>query len=214
MNSIVETIRENKIIAIIRDISNEKIIDTCEALYLGGIKCIEVTFNQSSSTGNEDTYNAIKEITEKFGEKICVGAGTVMTEDQVELAIQAGAKYIVSPNFNKGIVAKSIELGAVSIPGVVTPTEIAEAYKAGASFVKIFPVGNFGVGYLKAIKSPLSHIPMLAVGGIDLGNVGDYMASGIDGVGIGSSLVHKTIINEGRFDELTELAKKIIKRAQ
>lgn len=210
---IMQCVKENKIIAIVRGIDNDKILDTCRALYKGGVSMIEVTFNQSSATGNEDTFNAIKLISDNLDE-IVVGAGTVMTVEQVELAVKAGAKYIISPNFDKKVVRRTKELGAVSMPGVITPTEIANAYEAGADFVKVFPAGNFGTGYIKSIKAPIGHIPMLAVGGIDADNIEVYMNTGIDGVGVGSSLVNKNLINAGKYDALTELAKNFVSKVK
>ncbi|WP_073340633.1 bifunctional 4-hydroxy-2-oxoglutarate aldolase/2-dehydro-3-deoxy-phosphogluconate aldolase [Clostridium grantii] len=213
--TIIERIKKDKIIAIIRGVQQEQIVDTCKALYAGGISMIEVTFNQSSLTGNEDTYNAVKSISDTLGNDICVGAGTVMTIEQVELAVKAGAKYIISPNFDCEVVAKSIELGVVPLPGVLTPTEIVEAYKAGAPAVKIFPIGKMGgVDYIEDIKAPISHIPLIAVGGVDLSNIGDYIKAGAIGVGLASNLVDKELINEGKFDELTELAKKFVRNAK
>ncbi len=211
MNDIIQTIKDHKIVAIVRGIDSDKILDTCRALYEGGIVLIEVTFNQSSATGNEDTAKAIKLISDNLPE-VCVGAGTVMTVEQTELAIDAGAKYIISPNFDRDIVKRTIDLKAISMPGVLTPTEITEAYKAGASFAKVFPAGTLGLGYLKAIMAPINHIPMLAVGGVDVDNIADFMAIGLTGVGVGSSLVNRTLINEGRFDELTELAREFVRR--
>ncbi|MCJ7689386.1 MAG: bifunctional 4-hydroxy-2-oxoglutarate aldolase/2-dehydro-3-deoxy-phosphogluconate aldolase, partial [Clostridiaceae bacterium] len=208
--TLIERINKYKLIAIVRGIDQDKIIDTCNALYAGGISMIEVTFNQTSETGNEDTYNAIKQISSVMGSKISVGAGTVMTVEQVELAVKAGAEYIISPNFDKEVVARTIELGAASIPGVMTPTEIVNAYNAGAVAVKIFPIVSLGIEYIKAIKSPISHIPILAVGGVDLDNVGNYIRAGVIGVGIGSCLVDKKLINKGKFNEITELAKKFV----
>lgn len=206
---IMQLVKEKKIIAIVRGIDKERILDTCRALNAGGISMIEVTFDQSKATGNQDTYEAIKLISDNLAE-ITVGAGTVMTVEQTELAVRAGARYIISPNFDDKVVRRTKELGAVPMPGVLTPTEIADAYAAGADFVKVFPAGSFGTGYIKSIKSPISHIPMLAVGGIGIDNVAEYMATGIDGVGIGSSLVNKTLINEGRYEELTALAKAYV----
>lgn len=209
MNDTVQVIKDNKIIAIVRGVDQDKILDTCKALYKGGIVLIEVTFNQSSPTGNEDTANAIKLIAEHLP-KVCVGAGTVMTVEQVELAVEAGAQYIISPNFDQDVVKRTIELNAISMPGVLTPTEITNAYKAGASFAKVFPSGTLGLDYLKAIKAPINHIPMLAVGGVDVNNIADFMSIGLTGVGVGSSLVNRTLINSNRFDELTELAKEFV----
>ena len=208
--TIIEKVKNEKIIAIIRGISQDKILDTCKALYAGGVSMMEVTFNQSSPTGNEDTCNSIKAITEELGNEICVGAGTVMTVEQVELAVKAGAKYIISPNFDKAVVAKTVELGAAPMPGVLSPSEIVDAYNAGAVAAKVFPAGVLGLEYIKAIKAPVSHIPMIAVGGVDLDNVSDYMKAGCIGVGLGSSLVSNKLINEGNFAGLTELAKKFV----
>ncbi|MCG8482651.1 MAG: 2-dehydro-3-deoxyphosphogluconate aldolase, partial [Clostridia bacterium] len=99
MNEVILRIKQERIIAIVRNIQADKIIDTCKALVAGGITCIEVTFNQSSATGEADTINAIKNINDTIGDKVCLGAGTVMTEKQVQLAVEAGVKYIISPNY-------------------------------------------------------------------------------------------------------------------
>ncbi|MCF8018950.1 MAG: bifunctional 4-hydroxy-2-oxoglutarate aldolase/2-dehydro-3-deoxy-phosphogluconate aldolase [Vallitaleaceae bacterium] len=210
--TIIERVKKEKIIAIVRGINKERVLDTCKALYAGGISMIEVTFNQSSPTGNKDTYEAIKLISESLGDKICVGAGTVMTMEQLELAVKAGAKYIISPNYDKAIVARTVELGAASMPGVLTPSEIVDAYNTGAIAAKIFPIGTLGIDYLKAIKTPISHIPMIAVGGVDLDNLAEYINAGAVGVGIGSCLVNKKLIDAGKYDELTELAKKFVEQ--
>jgi 2-dehydro-3-deoxyphosphogluconate aldolase/(4S)-4-hydroxy-2-oxoglutarate aldolase len=211
--TILERIKKEKIIAIIRGISNERIIDTCEALVAGGVTMIEVTFNQSSPTGNDDTFHAIKMISDNLGESACVGAGTVMTIEQVELAVKAGAKYIISPNYDKEIMAKTIEMGVASMPGVMTPSEIVNAYKDGAVAAKLFPSGNLGLEYIKAIKAPISHIPIVAVGGVDVDNVNEFMKIGCIGVGVASTLVNKGLINEGKYDALTELAKRFVTNA-
>lgn len=208
--TVMERVEKEKIIAIVRGIDKDRILDACRAMLAGGVSMIEVTFNQSSPTGNTDTFNAIKNIAENLPE-ICVGAGTVMTEEQVELAVKAGAKYIISPNYDKEVVAKTLELGVVSMPGVLTPSEAASAYKQGASVAKMFPAGVIGLDYIKACKAPLSHIPMMAVGGVDVNNVGDFIAAGCVGVGVGSSLVNKTLINAGKYDELTALAAAFVK---
>ncbi|MCG8482530.1 MAG: bifunctional 4-hydroxy-2-oxoglutarate aldolase/2-dehydro-3-deoxy-phosphogluconate aldolase [Clostridia bacterium] len=213
MEAVKQRILDSKIIAIVRGIDSDKILPTCKALYEGGVDCIEVTFNQSSETCIDDTARAIKNIADNMPE-ICVGAGTVMTVEQTEAAVKAGAKYIISPNFDEEVVKKTLELGVLSIPGVLTPTEITNAYQKGAAFAKVFPAGNFGLGYIKAIRSPVSHIPMLAVGGVDADNVKDFMAAGIQGVGVGSSLVNKKLINEGRFDEITALAKRFVENVK
>lgn len=208
MSVIVDSIKKHKIIAIVRNLKPGDILVASKALYNGGIRLMEVTFNQSSATGEQDTEQSIRIINEYFGDKVDVGAGTVMTVKQVEIAIKAGAKYIISPNTNLDVMKKTIEMGAISIPGAFTPSEIIKAYENGAGFVKIFPAGALGTDYIKAIRSPISHIPLLAVGGVNDDNLKDYMACSISGVGIGSSLVSKRLIEEGKFEELAYLAKR------
>lgn len=207
MKNLSDEIKENKIIAIIRGVKPEDIAETAKALYDGGIRLMEVTFNQSSKNGEQDTYESIKAICENF-QDVYVGAGTVMTEKQVEIAHKAGAKYIISPNINLKVINKSLEFNMISLPGAFSPTEIVNAYEAGAEFVKIFPAGDLGLSYIKAIRSPISHIPLLAVGGVNHNNIKDYLSTGIDGVGVGSCLVNTKLIEEGKFDELTKLALK------
>ena len=203
-----EIINANKVIAIMRGVAKEKAADAARALYEGGIKLVEVTFNQSSPTCIEDTADSIKSILDAMGDKMCVGAGTVMTVDQVRAAVDAGAKYIISPNTDREVIEETKKLGAISLPGAFTPSEAVSAYKMGADYVKLFPAGLLGIPYIKAIKAPISHIPLMAVGGIDADNLGDFLATGINGVGVGSSLVNLKLINAGKWDELTELAKK------
>jgi len=208
MEATLQKIKENKLVAILRDVEPVKILRTCKALHDGGIECIEVTFNQLSENGILETVNAIKQICENTN--ICVGAGTVMTVEQVVLAVKAGAKYIISPNFDEDVVKKTVELGAVSIPGVLTPSEIVSSYKIGASFVKLFPGGLLGPQYIKAVRAPISHIPIMVVGGVGLENIREFLHCGVAGFGIGSSLVNKKLIIDNRFDELKKLAEQFI----
>ena len=204
----IELILKNKIIAIMRNVEIKKVVQTAEALYNGGIRLIEVTFNQKSPTGIEDAITSVGMIAANFGDSICVGAGTVITMKQLSAANESEVQYIISPNASSEIIKKTVEYGMVSIPGVMTPTEIINAHNDGAHFVKIFPAANLGVGYIKAISSPINFIPMLAVGGINDKNCSEYLNTGIAGVGVGGDLVNLKLIKEDKFDEITLLAKK------
>jgi len=205
----LEQIKKEKIIAIVRGISSDKMLDLAMAFRKGGIKCMEVTFDQSSKAGIEETLKSIRLLAENGGD-LCVGAGTVMTVEQVRMAFEAGAKYIISPNVDERVIKETKKLGMVSIPGALTATEAAFAYECGADIVKIFPGGLLGEAYIKALKGPLSHIPLTAVGNINQKNCADFIKAGCAGVGVGGSLVSKTLINEGRFDERTAIAKEYI----
>ena len=204
----IELIQKNKIIAIMRNVEIKKIVKTAEALYNGGIRLIEVTFNQHSATGPEDAIASIRMIAENFGDSICVGAGTVINLEQLSLANDAGVKYIISPNVSTEVIKKTGDYGMVSIPGAMTPTEIISAYNDGADFVKIFPAGNLGVNYIKAISSPINYIPLIAVGGINDKNCSEFFNNGVVGIGVGGDLVNLKLIQENMFDEITILAKK------
>ena len=204
---IVDLIKKEKIITIIRGVDKEHIVPLCEALYNGGIRLAEITFDPTGRTPPAQTAEMISLIAEKFSGKLHVGAGTVLNIDVAQTAHKAGAEYLISPNVDIEVIKFCSENGIAAIPGAMTPTEIVNAYNAGADFVKVFPVDSLGVSYLKAVKAPLSHIPMLAVGGVDADNITDYMSTGVSGVGIGSKLVNPKYIKSGKYDEITAVAK-------
>ncbi len=208
MNAVIEKILEHKIIAIVRGVEEKHIVDLANALCEGGVKLIEVTFNQNDKDCITKTPALIKRIIDELGDKVCVGAGTVVTVEQCEAAIKAGAKYLISPNTDEKIIRRTKELGGISIPGALTPSEAVNAYSYGADFVKLFPAGDFGTGYIKSVCAPLNHIPFLAVGGVTEDNVSDFIKAGVKGVGVGSNLVNTKLINCGEFDKITEIAKK------
>lgn len=201
----IEKIREKKLIAITRGVAPERIEKTAQALSEGGIGLMEITFDQR--TDGADTVKSIALLRERFEGKIYPGAGTVMTAEQVRLAAEAGAQYIISPNTDRAVIEETKRLGLVSIPGAFTPTEIAAAYQMGADFVKIFPVASLGAAYIKAVTAPLAHIPVLAVGGVTPANLKEFFKAGAVGCGIGSNLVNASKIAAGDYASVTEAAK-------
>lgn len=212
-NQIIQRVLDKKIVVIVRGVYGEDCLKLAEALCEGGIELMEVTFDQSSAENRQKTVDTIRLINEKLGDKVVMGAGTVTTLEMLDAAYQAGAKFIVSPDMNPQVIAKTAELGLVSMPGAMTPTEILTAYRAGADFVKIFPVANLGAAYVKAVRGPLNQIPLLAVGGVNEKNVGDFIKAGAVGAGVGGNLVNKDWIAAGEFDKITALAKEFIKNA-
>ena len=173
----------------------------------GGIKLVEVTFDQTGKISDKETASNIRAVKEHFDGKIRVGAGTVMTEEQVELAYQAGAEYIISPDSYEPVIRKTRELGMVSMPGALTPTEAANAHRWGADFVKLFPNSEMKISYLKALMAPLSHIKFLAVGGVNLENFKDFISAGAKGVGMATNIADRKAILAGDYDKITSLAK-------
>lgn len=208
--AVLDKILAGKIIAIVRGIPSSQIVGLATALEKGGVNCIEVTFDQSSEEKAKDTLAAIRAIKEALGERVCVGAGTVMTPEQVRQAVEAGAEYMISPNVDEEVIRETKRLDKVSIPGAMSPTEAAFAYKCGADIVKMFPAGILGASYIKAVKAPLKHIPLTAVGNVNVENCAQFLAAGAVGVGVGGSLVSAKLVEEGRFDEITATAKAYV----
>lgn len=211
-NQVINRILEEKIVVIVRGIASDKIIPLAEAMYEGGIRALEITYNASNMDENAEVAGNIKKLVDHFGARMIIGAGTVLTTKQVELTKAAGGTFIISPNAKEEIIRKTCELGMVSIPGALTPTECVDAYDAGADFVKLFPITNLGSSYVKAMKAPLSHIRFLGVGGIDENNMEEYLKAGVCGFGIGSNIVNKKLIETGDFKAITELARVFTSR--
>ena len=205
----INLVLESRIVAIVRGL-DDGYVPLAQAMYDGGIRAIEVTFNQKDPSQWVKTTNGIRQIKEAMGEKMLVGAGTVTSVELAELAYEAGAQFIVSPDINEEVIRRTKELGMLSMPGALTPTEVLSAYKAGADFVKVFPAGPLGSSYVKAIKAPLSHIKFLAVGGIDETNMQEYLDAGVSGFGIGSNITNKKMIDNNDWAGLTALAKKYV----
>ncbi len=207
---VIETIEKEKIIVIVRGVEKEKLLPLVDAMHKGGIRLLEITFDATGNVSDDQTAEYIKMLTEEYQGRMYIGAGTVLTEKQVELVKKAGGCFIISPNTDEKVIKKTHELNMVSIPGALTPTEIQMAHSYGADFVKLFPINNFGPEYVKAIKAPLNHIKLAAVGGIDENNMADYLKAGVSGFGVGTNITNKQMIMENDFDGIYMLAKKYV----
>ncbi len=210
-NDIISNILDNKIIAILRGVEREKLIPLAEALYAGGVRLMEVTYNAKGTPSDEETAESIRLLAEHMAGKMQVGAGTVLNERQVALTKAAGGRFIISPSVDEAVIVKTVKEGLVSIPGALTPTEIVAAHKAGADFVKLFPVSNLGAPYIKAVSAPLSHIKLLAVGGVTPENMAEYFAAGAVGFGIGANIVDKKLLAVNDYVGITALAAKYVR---
>ena len=205
-----ETILNEKLVAIVRGFEPETVVKMAKAYVANGIRCIEVTFDQASAEKRLQTVATIKAIKAELGDQVCVGAGTVMTVEQVQMAAEAGAEYMISPNVDEEVIKETKRLGKVSIPGAMTPSEIASAYKMGADIVKLFPANEVGLSYIKAIKAPLRHIPLMATGGVRPVNAAEYLAAGSSALGVGGDLVNKEWVAAGEFDKIGAAAKAFV----
>lgn len=209
-DKVIRAIENEKIIVIVRGVESEKLISLAEAMYEGGIRLLEITYSADGKISDEETAENIRRLGGHFDGRMYIGAGTVLTEKQVELTYKAGGKFIISPDCSSDVIRKTRELGLVSMPGALTPSEIQTAHKAGADFVKIFPITNMGVDYVKAVSAPLSHIKLLAVGGINENNIKDYLKAGVCGFGIGSNIIDKKALANNEYSKITELSEKYV----
>ena len=210
---ILNALMKYKIVAIVRGQRPEDMLRLAGALYEGGIRFMEITFRQDAPESWRETAEAIRSVARAYKGRIFAGAGTVMRPEQLEMARAAGAGYIISPNADERIIRATRDMGLVSLPGALTPTEIAAAHEWGADVVKVFPAGDMGPGYMKSVCAPLKHIPMMAVGGITEKNAADFIAAGAVGLGVGGNLVNSGWIREGRFDLITALAAEYVRAA-
>ena len=208
MRSVKEAIQTEHLIVIVRGVESEKLIPLAEAMYAGGVRLLEITYSADGKVTDEETANDIRALCDHFGERMLIGAGTVLTERQVLLTAEAGGKYIISPNTNEVVIHATRAEELVSIPAAYTPTEIEQAYEAGADFVKLFPGTALGPAYVKAVRGPLPHIPLLAVGGVDLSNIADYANAGVCGFGIGGNIIDKQALKNGDDRAITDLARQ------
>ncbi len=202
--NIVQKIIESGIVAIVRVYEEEKVLPTAEALIEGGIYALEVTMVVPNA------LQIISKLDKEFGDNIMLGVGSVLNAETAVKAIDAGAKYVVSPIFDIEILKASHKLNTPIMPGCYTPTEIFNAQEAGADIVKIFPADKLGMGYIKTIKAPMPHLNVMPTGGVTLTNAGEWINAGACAVGVGSALTDTTAIKEGNFGKLKENAKIII----
>lgn len=202
--STLSRILEHKIIAIVRGAEPADVLKIAEALYQGGIRILEITMNSA------EPLEVIREVAAKMGDKMTIGAGTVLDAEMVRDAVAAGARFILSPVMDPEVIKTAKSLGVVSIPGAYTATEIFTAFRQGAEIIKVFPADS--PAYLKNLAGPLPQIPLLPTGGVTLENIGDFQKAGAVGFGIGSALVDtKQKITDQYLSELTIKAAAFVK---
>ena len=151
-------------VAIARNVPEEKIPDVAQAIWEGGVRFFELTYDQRREDAEELLTRSMKAVYGRLGGRLTIGVGTVMTADQVRTAFDAGAQFIVAPNTDRSVVETAKKLDLLCSPGALTPTEIAYAYSLGADIVKLFPANSMGFSYIKSIRGPLNHIPLMATG--------------------------------------------------
>lgn len=201
-------IKEVGLLAVIRGPSRDLTIQMVSALVAGGVTGIEVTYSTPQAA------EVVRTLADRYGSRICLGMGTLTEPAQVEEARQAGASFLVSPHTEVALAQAMAASGLAVMLGALTPSEVFMAYRLGSDVVKIFPGSLGGPAYMKALRGPFPHIPMMPTGGVSETNLDEWFAAGAFAVGAGSKLCPKELAAQGRFDEITEIARKFAQAVQ
>ncbi|HEY2148961.1 MAG TPA: bifunctional 4-hydroxy-2-oxoglutarate aldolase/2-dehydro-3-deoxy-phosphogluconate aldolase [Pirellulales bacterium] len=200
LNRILDT----GIIAVLRSPNGELLADVAEALLAGGVEAIEVTFTVPRAP------LVLEQVAHRLGNKIVLGAGTVLDTETARTAILAGAQFVVSPTLNLDVIRLCRRYSKVVIPGALTPTEILSAWEAGADIVKVFPSDLTGPGYLKAVQGPLPQVRLLPTGGVNLKTAPEFLKAGACALGVGASLVDPQTVANRDYAKITAIARQFI----
>ncbi len=203
-DELLERTLDNRLVAIIRLCHEAPLAQVAEALVAGGIRALEFTLTSPGAVP------AITACRARFGDDIIVGAGTVLDEEEARHCLDAGAQFLVSPGFDRAVVALARACGALALPGALTPTEIVTAWRAGADVVKVFPARAFGPRYIADLLAPLPQIPLMPTGGVDETNVAAYLRAGAVGVAVGGTLVAEDTVARADWDALTARARVLV----
>jgi 2-dehydro-3-deoxyphosphogluconate aldolase / (4S)-4-hydroxy-2-oxoglutarate aldolase len=201
---VVQQIKAGGVVAIIRMKDAAKLRRVVDAIADGGVRAIEVTMTVPGAV------ELIGTLARSLPPEILLGAGTVTDANTARAVIDAGARYVVSPVFRRDVIAACHERDVAAAPGCFTPTEILDAYDFGADVIKVFPATALGPQFIKDVRAPLPHVPLMPTGGVSLDNAGNWIRAGAVAVGVGSALLDAQAIEEGRFDVLTNNARRIV----
>ena len=183
------------VIGIVRGLNESCLEGVLDAAFNGGLRFLEITLN------TPEAFHLINKISTKYTQ-LQIGAGTVLSAEKAKKAIDVGAKYIVAPNFDEEVSTICAQNKIAYFPGALTPSEIKKAWDAGATMVKVFPASQMGPDYFKIIKGPFDKIKLMAVGGVNPGNIKDYLGAGADGVALGGSIFSTQRMADRRFEEI------------
>jgi 2-dehydro-3-deoxyphosphogluconate aldolase/(4S)-4-hydroxy-2-oxoglutarate aldolase len=202
---ILRSILDIGVVPVVRTSSAESAILAIEAVYRGGIRAAEITMTVPGA------IKALEKLADAFGDKLVLGAGTVLDPETARICMLAGAQFFVTPALNLKTIEMAKRYSKVIMPGALTPTEVVTAWEAGADFVKVFPCGALGgAKYIKALKAPLPHIEMVPTGGVSLETTADFLRAGAAAVAVGAELIDAKTISEGRYEVFEERARKFL----
>ena len=201
--AILERILASGVVAVVRMPDSDRLIRVVDAIREGGVTAIEITMTTPNA------LKVIEEVAHRMGDVVEIGVGSVLDAETVHRAVDAGARYVVSPIFKPSLIEASHERGVPVMPGAFSPTEIQTATEMDADVIKVFPADIVGMPFFKAVLAPLPHLKLMPTGGVSLTNAGDWIRAGAVAVGVGSALLDKQAILEGDYGKLTENARTL-----
>jgi 2-dehydro-3-deoxyphosphogluconate aldolase/(4S)-4-hydroxy-2-oxoglutarate aldolase len=205
MNPILESIIEIGVVPVIRTSTAESAIKSIQAIHRGGIRAAEITMTVPGAV------RALEKIADEFGDKIILGAGTVLDPETARICMLAGAQFFVTPNLKLATIEMVKRYSKLIFPGALTPTEVLTAWEAGADAVKVFPCGAVGgAKYIKALRGPFPQIEMIPTGGVNLETAGDFLKAGACAVAVGAELIDPKTIAEGKYEIFEERARQYL----
>jgi 2-dehydro-3-deoxyphosphogluconate aldolase/(4S)-4-hydroxy-2-oxoglutarate aldolase len=200
--SAVAKLRAAGLLAVLRAPSAEIAVSAVDVLVAGGVTGIEITYS------TPDAPAVIAEIRRRHGSHLYLGAGTILTEMQVDDAVAAGAEFLVSPGTDERLVAAMLASGAAVFSGALTPTEVMTAVRLGVHAIKIFPASLGGPAYLRALRGPFPDVPLMPTGGVNAGNLADWLSAGAVAVGVGSELCPPAALSAGDWPAIQHSARE------
>lgn len=205
IDEVILRIEEVGIVPVVRAATVEEATRAVEAICAGGVPVVEITMTVPNAV------SVIREVAKQYGNKVLIGAGTVVTADQAESCLRAGAEFLVSPGLSAPVLSVARAAEKLAIPGALTPTELMNAHDHGARLVKIFPCGNVGgPKYLKSLKAPFPKAELIPTGGVNAANAADFIAAGAFALGVGADLVDATALREGNLEKIISAAQELV----
>ena len=204
MDETLSRIADSGVVAVLRGVEADQLIGIADALREGGVTAVEITADTPA------VAEKIADVAGAFGDEVVVGTGTVLDGETARTTLLAGAEFVVSPSLHEDVIETCNRYGAVSAPGVMTPTEAVRGYEAGADFVKVFPAKTVGPAHVGAMKGPLEQIPMMPTGGVTPDNAGAFIDAGAFAVGAGGALVDYDAAERGDYEAITETAREFV----
>jgi 2-dehydro-3-deoxyphosphogluconate aldolase/(4S)-4-hydroxy-2-oxoglutarate aldolase len=192
------------IVAVVRSPDSRQLVEVVRALADGGVTVTEITMSVP------DALDVVRAVRRELGDRVLLGAGTILDPETGRAALLAGAEYLVAPTLNLDLIRLCRRYDKVVMPGAFTPTEILTAWEAGADVVKVFPAEVVGPAFFKALRGPLPQVRLMPTGGVDLNTAGDFLRAGACCLGLGSQLVEPKAIAERNFDRIRDLARKYV----